>query len=43
MREFCLRFVPMILDVRVGFVRVCRNEPLKFEVPSEAVIVVDMV
>ena len=42
MREFWRREGPAVLVVLVGFVRVWRAEPLRFEVPSTVVMVVDM-
>lgn len=41
--EFCRKEEPTVFEVRVGFVRVCRTDVRIFEVPSEDVIVEDMV
>lgn len=41
-REFCRKEDPRTLEVRVGFVRVCRDEFLTFEVFRVDVIVADI-
>lgn len=33
---------PAVFEVLVGFVRVCREDPRKFEVPSVVVMVLDI-
>ena len=43
MREFCRKVDPIVLEVLVGFVRVCLDVVLRFEVPRVVLIVVDMV
>ena len=41
-REFCRKDDPRTLEILVGFVRVCRDEFLTFEVDRVALIVADM-
>jgi hypothetical protein len=41
--EFCLSVDPWDLEVRVGFVRVCRDEPRRLDVVTTEVYVVAMV
>jgi hypothetical protein len=41
-KEFCRKEEPSTLEVRVGFVRVCRDEFLTFEVNRVVLMVVDM-
>ncbi len=43
MREFCRKEEPTVLEVRVGFVRVCLEDVRIFEVPRVVVMVDDMV
>ena len=42
MREFCLREGPAVFEVLMGFVRVWRLDPLRFEVPRGVVMAADM-